>query len=44
MYALCKSTLSGGLQAEAMAFGRISSKLYTFKHTFEQIICSVKVH
>ena len=80
-YALCRSTLSGGLQAEAMAFRIIFSKqyehskiqlnkvwalwkysewwassssngfqrkflktLYTFKHTFEQYMRSVKVH
>ena len=79
--ALCRSTLSGGLQAEAMAFRIIFSKqyehsniqlnkvwalwkysewwastssngfqrkflktLYTFKHTFEQYMRSVKVH
>ena len=81
MYALCKGTLSGGLQAEAMAFKRSFSKhykhsniqlneacalwkytewwassrsngfqkkflktLYTFKHTIEQCMRSVKVH
>ena len=80
-YAFCESTLSGGLQAEAMAFRRIFSKqythsniqfnkvcalskytecwassrsngfqrkffktLYTFKHTIEQCMRSVKVH
>ena len=80
-YALYESTLTGGLQAEAMAFRRTFSKhythsniqfnkicalrkytegwasrksngfqkiffktLYTFKHTIEQNICSVKVH
>ena len=80
-YALCECTVSGGLQAEAMGFGRIFSKhythpnirlkklcalwkytewwacsrsndsqknffktLYTFKHTIEQIMRSVKVH
>ena len=80
-YALCESTLSGGLQAEAMSFRtsfqkhythsniqlikvcarwnytewwassrnnsfqkRFFEKLYTFKHTIEQIMRSVKVH
>ena len=80
-YALCESTLSGGLQAETMAFRRSLLKqythsnlklnkvcalsnytewwassrsnsfqkkffetLYTFKHTIEQILRSVKVH
>ena len=79
--ALCESTVSGGLQAEAMAFRIFFSKqykhsdiqlnkvwalwkysewwtssssngfqrkflktLYTFKHTFEQCMRSVKVH
>ena len=81
MYALCKSTLSGGLQAETMASGRSFLKhytdaniqlnkvctlwkysgcwasstskgsqkkffetLYTFKHTIEQCMRSVKVN
>ena len=80
-HALCESTVSGGLEAEKMAFRRNFSKhhthsniqlnkvcalwkyseswassrsngfeknffktLYTFKHTIEQNICSVKVH
>ena len=44
-YALCECTLSGGLQAEAMARIRnFSKKIYTFKHTIEQIMRSVKVH
>ena len=80
-YELCESTLSGGLQAEAMAFRRSFPKhythsniqmnkvcalwnytewwassrsngfrkkffktLYTFKHTIEQSMSSVKVH
>ena len=81
IYALCKSTLSFGLQAELLAFRRIFSEhytysniqsnkicalwkyteqwassrssgfqkkffetLYTFKHTIEQSVHSVKVH
>ena len=45
MYALCEYTLSGGLQAEAMARWRYFSKnIYAFKHTIEQIMRSVKVH
>ena len=44
-YALCESTVTGGLQAEAMARIRNFFKnLYTFKHTIEQIMRSVKVH
>ena len=80
-YALCESTVSDGLQSEAMAFGRcfqkhythsniqlhkvcalwkysdwwassrskgshkkFFKKLYTFKHTIEQNMRSVKVH
>ena len=44
-YALCEGTLRGGLQGEAMAFRRFFFKtIYTFKHTIEQNICSVKVH
>ena len=80
-YALCECTVSGGLQGEAMGFGRSFSKhythlnirlnklctlwkytdwwassrsnglhknffktLYTFKHTIEQIMRSVKGH
>ena len=80
-YVLCESTLSGGLQADALAFKRIFSKqyihsniqlnevcaqwkysewwasirsngfrkkffktLYTFKHTIEQSMSSVRVH
>ena len=45
MYALCESTLSGGIQAEAIAFRRKFSKtIYTFKHTIAQSMRSVEVH
>ena len=43
--ALCGSTLSGGLQAEAMAFRQFFFKtLYTFNYTIEQSMRSVEVH
>ena len=45
MYALCKSTLSGGLQAEAMGSTRIFFEtLYTCKRTTEQSMRSAEVH
>ena len=44
MSALCKSTLSGGIQAEAMARRRNFLKtLYTFKQSIEQSMRSAKV-
>ena len=44
-YALCESTMSGGLQAEAMGFRRGFSKhFFTFKHTIEQNMRDVEVH
>ena len=44
-YALCESTVSGGLQAEAMGFRRSFSKhFFTFKHTIEQNMRDVEVH
>ena len=44
-YALCESTVSGGLQAEAMGFRRGFSKhFFTFKHTIEQNMRDVEVH
>ena len=43
-YAVCESTLSGGLQAEAMASRRsLFETFYTSKHTIEQSMRSVKV-
>ena len=45
MYALCESTLSGGLQAKAMPFRRsFSETIYTFKHTIAQSMRSLEVH
>ena len=42
--ALCESTLTGWLQAEAIAFrSYFFETLQTFKHTFEQSLRSVKV-
>ena len=44
-YALCESTVSGGILSEARAFGRSFLKiLYSFKHTIERSMRSVKVH
>ena len=44
MYALCESSMSVGMQAEAMARRRsFFETLYTFKHTIKQFMRSVKV-
>ena len=43
-YALCESTVSDGLQSEAMAFGRSFSKHYTHSNIQSNKVCSVKVH
>ena len=39
MYALCESTLSGGLQAEVMAFRRSFSKQYTYSNLHLNKVC-----
>ena len=41
MYALCESTLIGGIQAEAMAFRRSFSKQYTHSNIQLNKICSM---
>ena len=44
-YAFCKCTLSGGLQAEAMASRRsFFQTIFTCKHTTEQSMRSVELH
>ena len=40
-YRLCESTLSGGLQAEATAFRRSSSKNYTYSNLHLNNVCSL---
>ena len=40
-YALCECTLSGGLQAEAIAFRRIFSKHYTHSNTQLNKLCAL---
>ena len=41
MYALCKSTLSGGLQAEAMDLRRSFSKHYTYSNIQLNNVCAL---
>ena len=41
IYALCESTLTGGLQAEAMAFRRIFSKHYTHSNIQLNKVCAL---
>ena len=41
MYALCKSTLSGGLQAEAMGFRRSFLKQYTHANIQLKKVCTL---
>ena len=43
-YALCESTLSGGLQAEAMAFRRSFSKHYTHSNKQLNKVCALLMY